>query len=111
MAGAVCFFQFLCCGQALTVALSLALSPLSRSVFNICPVGLYLSLPFSTRCCLLDVAAPRCSLVAQKTPLIRCNCSVTVVQCGITIKQRPVLVYFNLSAIIERAADWVNAKL
>lgn len=63
--GRCCVFFFLavlCCGQALTVALSLALSPLSHSVFNICPVGLYLSQPFSTRCHLLDTAVAAMAL-------------------------------------------------
>lgn len=110
VAGAVCFFLVLCCGQALTVALSLALSPLSHSVFNICPVGLYLSKPFSTQCCLLDVAQLWCSTVAPKTTLISCNPSAIVIQ-HITIKRRLVLAYYNLSAIIEKAADWVNVKL
>lgn len=60
----VCFFEAVCCGRALTVALSLALSPLSHSVFNICPIGRCLSQPFSTR------PGSQRHQPHQKTPLI-----------------------------------------
>lgn len=101
------FFSVQRCGQALTVAPSLAPCALSHSVFNICPVGLYLSRPFSTRRCSLKVPAPRCSAVAPKTALISRGSSAVIV--GVTIKQRPVPRRWNLSTI--KGSDGRNVTL
>lgn len=78
------FSSAFCCGQALTVALSRGPSPLSHSVFNICPAGL--SQPLSAHCSFQDVAPSWRPAVTLRTSLIHGNSSALLFQNGTAIK-------------------------